>query len=99
VTTEILSGRLDAPLNEDTLRHRCIPPKQEWLQPDKDVVAEASAIAAGLMSRKQAVAARGWDIEAIDQELADDKAREERLGLAFGLKPHQQGADDNANAA
>ena len=100
VTTEILSGQLDAPLNEDTLRHRCIPPKQEWLQPDKDVVAEASAIAAGLMSRKQAVAARGWDIEAIDQELADDKAREERLGLAFGLKPQpqQQGAEDNANA-
>ncbi|MGA2637437.1 phage portal protein [Methylocella sp.] len=87
VTTEILSGRLDAPLNEDTLRHRCISPKQEWLQPDKDVAAEATAIAAGLMSRKEAVAARGWDIETIDAEFAADKAREERLGLSFELKP------------
>ena len=83
VTTEILSGRLDAPLTEDTLRHRAIAPKAEWLQPDKDVNAEASAIAAGLMSRKEAVAARGWDIETIDQEIAQDHAREKSLGLSF----------------
>jgi lambda family phage portal protein len=87
VTTEILSGRLDAPLTEATMRHRCIPPKQEWLQPDKDVIGEANAIAAGLMSRKEAVSARGWDIETIDAEFAADKAREEALGLSFGLKP------------
>ncbi len=83
LTTEVLSGRLDVPLTEDTLRMRCIAPKQEWVQPDKDAAGEATAIAAGLMSRKEAVAARGWDVETIDAEIASDKAREKSLGLSF----------------
>jgi lambda family phage portal protein len=100
VTTEILSGRLDAPLNENTLRMRCIAPKQEWLQPDKDVAGETMAIAAGLMSRKEAVAARGWDVETIDAEIASDKAREKSLGLSFTPQQpqQQQGVQDNEPA-
>jgi capsid protein len=43
----------------------------------------ALTIAAGLMSRKEAIAARGWDVEQVDAEIASDKAREEALGLSF----------------
>jgi lambda family phage portal protein len=83
VATEVLSGRLDAPLTEDTLRFRAIPPKTVYLDPLKDVQGDALAIAAGLMSRKECIAGRGWDIEQVDEEIASDKAREEALGLSF----------------
>ena len=51
--------------------------------PQKDVAAEVAAINAGLMSRRQAVAARGYDLEALDAEIAADNARAASLGLNF----------------
>ena len=45
------------------------------------------------MSRRQAVAARGYDLEAIDAEIAADKARAESLGLDFSRpKPSEAAA-------
>ena len=35
------------------------------------------------MSRRQAVAARGYDLEALDEEIAADNARAASLGLNF----------------
>ena len=40
-------------------------------------------IAAGLKSRSQALAERGYDAEAVDAEIAADQARERTLGLRF----------------
>jgi lambda family phage portal protein len=99
VTTEILSGRLAVPLNASTLRHKWIAPKGQWLDPLKDAQAEALAISSGLTSRREAVAARGIDVESLDNEIAADRAREERLGLSFAPPPQQQTGVDNANAA
>ncbi len=88
VTAEILSGRLDAPGferdPEPWLGARWITPRQEWVDPKKDAEAEIAAIGAGLMSRRQAVAARGYDLEVIDAEIASDNARAKALGLTFG---------------
>ncbi|GLK71286.1 phage portal protein [Ancylobacter dichloromethanicus] len=93
VTAEVLAGRLSAPgfFTDPApyLAAKWITPKREWVDPKKDVEAEISAIGAGLMSRREAVAARGTDIEALDAEIASDKARAEGLGLTFtaGLAP------------
>ena len=99
VTTEILSGRLAVPLNASTLRTKWIAPKGQWLDPLKDAQAEALAISSGLTSRREAVAARGIDVESLDNEIAADRAREERLGLSFAPPPQQQTGVDNAIAA
>lgn len=96
VTAEVLAGRLNAPGfftdPEPYLAARWITPKREWVDPKKDVEAEIEAINAGLMSRREAVAARGTDIEALDAEIAADKARAEGLGLTFaaGLTPSME---------
>lgn len=66
---------------------RWITPRFDWIDPLKDAEAEIAAIGAGLMSRRQAVAARGEDIERLDQEIADDNARAERLKLTFAPQP------------
>jgi lambda family phage portal protein len=87
VMTEILSGRVQAPgffsNPEPYLAARWMPPKSEWVDPAKDVAAEREAIEAGLMSRRQAVAARGYDVETLDREIAADHRRETELGLDF----------------
>ncbi|MFC6494793.1 phage portal protein [Ancylobacter dichloromethanicus] len=79
---ESLQGRLAA-RPQEMLPVRWITPKQQWVDPAKDVQAEIEAINAGLMSRREAVAARGMDVGALDAEIAADKAREASLGLAF----------------
>jgi lambda family phage portal protein len=96
VTTEVLRGALAAPGFESDpepwLGVRFMPPRNDWVDPAKDVQAERDAIAAGLMSRRQAVAARGYDLEALDQEIADDNARAASLGLSFAAPaPAAQG--------
>lgn len=77
---EIVAGRLDVPA--DT-RAEWIPPKQPWVDPAKDVAAVKEALALGLTSRTQAVAALGWDVAALDAEIAADREREAALGLNF----------------
>ncbi|MFN4183556.1 MAG: phage portal protein [Hyphomonas sp.] len=93
VTSAILSGGVDAPGFEanmgDYLAAEFHPPAMPWVDPLKDVQATKEAIASGLMSRRQAVSALGWNIEELDAELAADKAREESLGLQFGSASEQ----------
>jgi lambda family phage portal protein len=68
------------------------PPAQPWVDPLKDAEAIASQIEAGLMSRRQAVAALGYSIDDLDSEIASDKAREKTLGLSFGESAKQKTA-------
>lgn len=74
---------------EDYLAVKWITPRVDWVDPMKDVQAEIAAIGAGLMSRREAVAARGYDVESLDAEIATDTARAKRLGLTFNgsVKP------------
>jgi lambda family phage portal protein len=96
LTGEILAGRIAAPGFESDpesyLAARFYPPKQDWVDPAKDIAAERDAIAAGLLSRREALAARGWDIEAVDEQIAQDNARAAALGLNFAAPaPAAQG--------
>jgi lambda family phage portal protein len=85
-TLEVLSGRVEATV-EQALPASWITPKVHWVDPAKDVRAEVEAVAAGLMSRREAVAARGIDIEQLDAEIAADQARAKSLGLTFSTTP------------
>jgi capsid protein len=63
----------------------------------KDARAEIEQIAAGLKSRSQALAERGYDAEQVDAEIAADKAREQKLGLAFGTVQSAQPEQPESN--
>jgi lambda family phage portal protein len=87
----VMSGALVL-ADYETRRAECLacswlPPRWEWVDPLKDARAEIEQIEAGLKSRSQAIAERGFDAEQVDAEIAADKARENALGLAFGKAP------------
>jgi lambda family phage portal protein len=91
VTLEAFAGRLDydafAANREAFLGCKWLTPKNMWIDPLKDAQGEREAIAAGLLSRREAIASRGWDIEQVDSEIAADRDRERRLGLSFAPTP------------
>jgi lambda family phage portal protein len=99
----VLSGALDIPDYEERRREytACawLPPKWDWVDPLKDARAEIEQIDAGLKSRSQALAERGYDAEQVDAEIAADKAREQSLGLNFtaaSMPPAQIQSDPSA---
>jgi len=87
----VLSGSLALPGYESRRRdyQDCawLPPRWDWVDPLKDIKAEIVAIEAGLKSRTQAIAERGYDAAMVDAEIAADHRREESLGLLFGREP------------
>lgn len=103
----VVSASLDIPdfeaFREEYLACSWLPPRWEWVDPLKDARAEIEQIDAGLKSRTQAIAERGFDAEQVDAEIAADKAREQSLGLGFGSSqspagtlPDPQGEDQAA---
>jgi lambda family phage portal protein len=86
--TAVMAGALQVVDYETTRRATLacawLPPKWDWVDPLKDARAEIEQIDAGLKSRTQALAERGYDAEQVDTEIAADKAREKSLGLVFG---------------
>jgi lambda family phage portal protein len=83
----VLSGALTLP-GYETNRSRLLtadwlPTKWDWVDPLKDANAEIAQIEAGLKSRTQAIAERGYDAEQVDREIAAEQARERALGLDF----------------
>jgi lambda family phage portal protein len=75
-----------------------LPPKWDWVDPLKDARAEIEQIEAGLKSRAQALSERGYDAEQVDAEIAADRARERRLGLAFGAVGQTAASPDAPSA-
>lgn len=60
-----------------------VTPGWQWVDPKKEVEASILAIRAGIMSRAEVVAMLGVDIERLDEAIAEDNARADRLGLKF----------------
>ncbi|MCA3197624.1 phage portal protein [Cupriavidus sp.] len=85
--TAVLSGALTLPDYErrraEYLACNWLPPRWDWVDPLKDIRAEIEAIEAGLKSRTQAIAERGYDASQVDAEIAADRQRERDLGLWF----------------
>ena len=76
-----------------------LPPKWDWVDPLKDARAEIEQIEAGLKSRTQALAERGYDADQVDAEIAADRARERQLGLSFGSASSDPTLLNDAQAA
>ena len=85
--TAVLAGAIDLPdynrRRREYLAFGWLPPKWDWVDPLKDARAEIEQIEAGLKSRTQALAERGYDAEQVDAEIASDRARQKSLGLSF----------------
>jgi len=83
----VLSGALTLPGYEanrvQLLTADWLPTKWDWVDPLKDANAEIASIEAGLKSRTQAIAERGYDAEQVDREIAAERERERLLGLDF----------------
>ena len=83
----VLSGKLPLPGYEAERRYMLVadwlPTKWDWVDPLKDANAEIAQIEAGLKSRTQAIAERGYDAEQVDREIAAERIRERDLGLDF----------------
>lgn len=83
----VLSGALTLPGYEASrarlLTADWLPTKWDWVDPLKDANAEIAQIEAGLKSRTQAIAERGYDAEQVDREIAAERKRERLLGLDF----------------
>ena len=83
----VLSGALALPGYEanrsQLLAVDWLPTKWDWVDPLKDANAEIAQIEAGLKSRTQAIAERGYDAEQVDRDIAAERARERALGLDF----------------
>lgn len=88
--TAVLAGALEIPDYQQRRREylgcNWLPPKWDWVDPLKDARAEIEQIGAGLKSRTQALAERGFDAEQVDTEIAGDREREKRLGLSFATE-------------
>lgn len=59
------------------------PPRFPTVDPQKEAEAIREELSMGLISRRQAVAERGFNVEELDAEIAADREREKRLGLSF----------------
>ena len=91
--TAALSGALDLPDMAKAKPVHWIPPRWDWVDPLKDIQAQLLGIEAGLVSRRKAVEATGYDIEEIDRENAADAERAAALGLHYSTSPGEtQGA-------
>ncbi len=91
--TAALSGALDLPDMTKAKPVHWIPPRWDWVDPLKDIQAQLLGINAGLVSRRKAVEATGYDIEEIDRENAADAERAAALGLNYSTSPGEtQGA-------
>lgn len=85
LTLANLTGSLDT--GDDYPGVEWFFPAMPWLDPKKDADGTAAMIGAGLMSRRQAVASLGFNVEKLDAEIAADRQREQTLGLSFEQSP------------
>jgi capsid protein len=89
----VLAGALRAPgFEREPARYlmvKWVPQGWQWIDPEKEFKAVVLAIRAGLMSRAEAVAELGYDIETIDREIAADNARADALDLVFDSDPRR----------
>jgi lambda family phage portal protein len=68
---------------------RWIGPQLAMLDPGKEVAALRDQVRAGFISRSEVVRMNGWNSETVDDEIAADNSRANRLGLVFDSDPRK----------
>ncbi|MDN5248206.1 MAG: phage portal protein [Wolbachia endosymbiont of Tyrophagus putrescentiae] len=77
----LLSG---ATKDNKTLKEvKWIPQGFDWVDPLKDQQAQQMAVRNGFKSRSEVVSELGYDVEEIDQEIAEDQKRADFFNLSF----------------
>lgn len=96
----VLSGRLNAP---DYAQRRREYLRVEWrtdgfdyIHPVQDIDSKLKAIRGGIEARAAVVAERGWDVEEIDRQQAEDNARAQGLGLSYETNTNLMDEEENA---
>lgn len=98
---QVLTGALSAAAYQRNRMQfhavKWLPPAWQWVDPEKDAKAAVLEMDNLIRSRSEIVAERGYDIEALDREIAADHAREKQLNIAAKpAKPVE--AVQNANS-
>lgn len=73
-------------------------PRQEWLDPSKDLQAEIKAVRAGFKNRSHVIASLGYDREEVDRERKRENEEADRDGLIFDTDPRRVTASGTSNA-
>ncbi len=80
----LLSGELDIGEKKGGKEEvKWIPQGCAYVDPLKDQQAQQMAVRNGFKSRSEVVSELGYDVEEIDQEIAEDQRRASELGLSF----------------
>lgn len=66
-----------------------MPPRWEWIDPEKDLRAERLAVRAGFKARSAVIESMGYDAEEVDEQIAADQERADKLGLVLDSDPRQ----------
>jgi len=86
---------MDGTLIQDYYRHRNAvrwqPKRWSWIDPEKEIKAKQIALETKLTSRTREAAASGEDIEEIFQELADEQALADTMGIDLQPKKPASG--------
>lgn len=96
---EILMGRISAAsyqADPSAFGVRWLPPHWASVDPVKDAQAAVMELSAGLRSRAELAAERGFDIEELDRQIAADQARADALGLRFAAAPAAEPLTEDA---
>lgn len=96
IDSAVLAGEVKAPgyedpkIRRDYLRADHRAPAWAYIHPLQDAQAMTILKNEGFESRSSLIAERGWDAEDVDEQRADDKARESRLGLSVPDKARKK---------
>ncbi len=77
----VLAGHIKPNEVEEALKVEWVPQAWAYIHPTQDVQARVQEIAAGIASRSATISRRGDDPEIVDQQRAEDQAREKSLGI------------------
>ena len=94
VETAVLAGALDVDPAEARRLVTWIPSKWDWVDPLKDRQAEKLAVGMAVKARSAVIIEEGGDPEEVDQQIAEDQARADRLGLQMDAADQASDAGD-----
>lgn len=86
----ILSGALKIPAgmsDEDARKVQWVPDPWQYMNPKQEVDTQIAEIRAGFRSRSEVITERGSSSENVDDQIAADRKREEKLGLIYTTNP------------
>ncbi|MDF1734942.1 MAG: phage portal protein [Minwuia sp.] len=102
INAAVIGGIIAAPgmVNDPLawLRVKWMAEGWEWVDPVKEQLAEQSAVRNGFTSRRSVAARLGRDVDEIDQEIAEDNARADGLGLILDSDPRRTAKSGSAQA-